>query len=192
MNKKNLLTVALLLISTQSFASDAIKIRLEKVQGFDETRKEKLLLALEVLEVTLNSESFRQKVLNYDYDGNHHFKDTELNNQEVYENILAASETYKTPSADHQASLHLNLYWPRRIHRWGSVGYGYAGQPDIFMNGNYFDIYDTASVAANIAHEWTHKLGFGHDFRDTPNREHTVPYAIGDIVEKIIRQDFAD
>ena len=40
-------------------------------------------------------------------------------------------------------------------------------------------------VAANMAHEWVHKIGFGHDYYYTEDRPYSVPYAIGNIVAEV-------
>ena len=47
---------------------------------------------------------------------------------------------------------------------------------------------DTAALANTIAHEYTHVLGFGHPLYYTPERIHTVPYAVGELVESIARR----
>jgi hypothetical protein len=40
-------------------------------------------------------------------------------------------------------------------------------------------------------HEWMHKLGFNHDTKWSASREYSVPYAIGNIFEEIIREQYS-
>jgi hypothetical protein len=49
----------------------------------------------------------------------------------------------------------------------------------------YGMVYTPAEVAGNVFHEWTHKLGFGHDSRYSVSRNSSVPYALGYIMEEL-------
>jgi hypothetical protein len=77
--------------------------------------------------------------------------------------------------------LELELYYSSR----NTVGYTYPSGLKIWMNTKYFDVYTPAEVAGNVFHEWTHKLGFGHDSRYSVSRNSSVPYALGYIMEEL-------
>jgi hypothetical protein len=76
----------------------------------------------------------------------------------------------------------LNLYnkpWSKVI------GYTNGTINVININWKFFKGNTVADVAANLAHEWTHKIGFDHKSA----KEHdSAPYAIGYIVGDLIRK----
>lgn len=64
-----------------------------------------------------------------------------------------------------------------------TVGYTYAGQPEIYFNRKYHDHYNACDTASNGLHEWTHKLGYTHAFKATADRGYSVPYTQNAAVE---------
>ena len=68
---------------------------------------------------------------------------------------------------------------------WKStVGYTYSNTKRIWMNRKFHDAFSACEKAANIAHEITHKIGFGHDLKATMRRPLSVPYMTGAIMKK--------
>lgn len=68
------------------------------------------------------------------------------------------------------------------------VGYTY---PDVVWQviGTWvFNSYDKYELANNLVHEWAHKLGFDHSFRRHARWPLTVPYWLGDTVERMGRR----
>lgn len=58
------------------------------------------------------------------------------------------------------------------------VGYRQPPWPDIYFNRKFHDTYGTCATASNAAHEWSHSIGYGHDFEATARRPYSVPYSI--------------
>lgn len=58
------------------------------------------------------------------------------------------------------------------------VGYRNVGEPDIYFNRCSHDYYNECDTASNATHEWSHVKNYGHPFKRTSWRGHTVPYAI--------------
>jgi hypothetical protein len=65
------------------------------------------------------------------------------------------------------------------------VGYTSPSISYINVNTKFFDSYAINSVAANLFHEWLHKLGYGHDVSATARRPYSVPYGIGSIIRTV-------
>ena len=165
-------------------AKETLGVDLTHTSGFNETDLSKVKEALGLLERIFNSDLFETSVLNFEFDGKKQFaNNNNLTNEQIYQTIMNGRETY-TQVDDHVAQLDLNLYTPPFWKKWSVIGYGYPGQPEIFMNHYYFDSFSIQQIAGNIAHEWMHKLGFEHDYRATAQRPFSVPYAIGEMVIK--------
>lgn len=164
---------------------ETLRVDLVRSTGFSPKSMEKLKLALDTIERVLNSDEFRRAVLDFTYDGKKQFAlDDGLTNEQVYAKIMAARETY-SPAADYVAQLDLNLYTPPWYKKWSVVGYTYPNQPAIYMNWYYFNSFTPQEIAGNVTHEWTHKIGFEHDYGHTARRPYSVPYAVGDIVTRL-------
>jgi hypothetical protein len=191
-----LLAVSVSLLAAQGAAAETLPVDLDALSGFSSADKTKIDQAAQAMSEALSSEDFRQAVLSFTYDGKQQFSNNQLanaagdtvatgmSNQQIYDTMMASRETYLN-NTDETAHINLTLYTPSFYKKWNVVGYGYPGQPQIFMNWYYFNSYDIAQVAANIAHEWTHKLGFDHDYNRTARRPYSVPYGVGCLVEHL-------
>lgn len=152
--------------------------------NFDPVDEEKVYKAIEIIKKVIASKEFRNKVLNYTYDGQKQFVDNKgLTNAQIYQILLDGKEDLR-PVIDHEMDLELQLYYS-----WTStVGYTTPGELRIYMNTKFFDNYTPAEVAGNVFHEWTHKLGFTHDSSYSVRRDSSVPYAIGYLIRDLGRQ----
>lgn len=150
--------------------------------NFQSADIDKVQAALEFIQKVIRTSEFRERVLNHTYQGVKQFVDNNgLTNAQIYEKLLDGAETLR-PEIDHQMDLELELY---TNYSTSTVGYTYANTIKIWMNRKYFDAYDPEEVARNVFHEWTHKLGFGHDSSSTSRRPYSVPYAIGSIMQDL-------
>jgi hypothetical protein len=161
-----------------------IQVRFQKMEGFSPKEREKLTQAAGVLERVLNSVEFRDAVLSHRFQGQEGYADgSGMSNAQIYQAIRAGKESFEQ-TADGEADFNLDL----RTFSWfqrNVVGYTTESSDTITMNRRFFSGYTPAEVASNLCHEWLHKLGFEHDFQSTTRRPHSVPYAIGDLVEKL-------
>lgn len=152
--------------------------------NFEREDEDKLYQALEIIKKVIGSKEFRDRVLNYTYEGKHQFVDNKgLSNAEIYQILLDGKEDL-VPEVDNSMDLELELYYSWR----NTVGYTYPGALKIFMNTKFFDPYTPSEVAGNVFHEWTHKLGFDHDQSYSVSRDSSVPYAIGYMIEELGKQ----
>ena len=164
---------------------EGVRVQIDALQNFSPVESERTDRAALVLEAALNSDEFRRGVLDFTWNGKQTFANNNgLTNEQIYAVIMAGRETYSDDD-DHVANLSLSLYSPPFFKRWGVVGYGYPGTPQIYINRNYFKVMSMASLVGLLAHEWCHKLGFDHDYRRTAKRPYSVPYGIGSLVTEI-------
>lgn len=63
--------------------------------------------------------------------------------------------------------------------KWSKVaGYTYPNVNKIWLNRKYHAGASLCSEGSNLAHELSHKIGYGHDYKATVNRPYSVPYSI--------------
>lgn len=153
-----------------------------QITGFDGEKGVKLQSAFEVLEEVVNSEEFKERVINFkNKKGERAFaSNKKLTNEEIYAAFMEGRETLQqnTPS---EMNFYLKLYnksWSRVI------GYTSANTNLININWKYFKGNPVSGVAANLAHEWVHKLGFTHK---SASEHDSVPYGIGYIVGDMVK-----
>ncbi len=165
--------------------SRPMRVSLGTVTGYSTTERQKLDRATDLLAKVLNSKEFRDGVLGATYGGKPGFASDDRSPQEIYDTIRAAKESY-TDAADGEVDLNLDL----RSLGWFSrnvVGYGTEGGDTITTNRRFFSSFDAAEVAGHLGHEWLHKIGFEHDFNSTARRPESVPYELGELIEKLAK-----
>lgn len=185
MNSK-FFTPLLLLVSQQAL-SQSLRVEFSELQGFSSSELVKVHSAADILERTVNSPEFRSAITNHTYQGQKTFvQNNGLSNEQIYEKILTGAEMLK-PEINHTIDLNLTIYWSSWFSR-GTVGYTYPDTLRIWVNRRHFQYFEPRSVAANMMHEWMHKIGFDHDFKSTSRRPYSVPYAVGELVIKTAQQ----
>ncbi len=148
--------------------------------NFDSADIDKVQEALEHIQKIVRTNEFRERVLKHTYQGVLQFVDNNgLTNAQIYQKLLDGSETLN-PAKNNTMDLQLELYTNNST---STVGYTYPNTLKIWMNTKFFDRYNSAEVARNVFHEWTHKLGFGHDSSSTSRRPYSVPYGLGAIIQ---------
>lgn len=151
---------------------------------FNSNQETKMHNALAKLKIVLNSEEFRRRVVNFTYQGRKVFVDNRgQTNEQIYRTIMNGAETLNG-IIDYKMDLDITLYYSNN----SVVGYTYPNVNKIWVNNKFFATYTLGSVAANVAHEWLHKLGYGHDYQRTPSRPYSVPYGVGGIVRDLVNK----
>jgi predicted RNA-binding protein with PUA-like domain len=158
------------------------------MRNFNASDKAKVNAAKEALEKIMNSEEFKQKVIHFTWNGVRQYNDNNgMTNEQIYDHLMTGSEILM-PDTVGVMNFDLTLY--RSKNPWSKVkGYTTADSMRIYMNTKFFrqSSWTAADVAGNMAHEWVHKMGFGHDYRHNEERPYSVPYAIGYIVGEMAR-----
>lgn len=155
-------------------------------RNFRDQDQRKVLAALDAIAEVVQSEEFRQAVLSFKNNkGNPGFLENNgLSNAEIYELLLDGAEKLR-PVPDRTLDLDLTWYYKNN----STVGYTYPNSTRIWVNAKFYRKYQVPQIARNLFHEWTHKLGFGHQRKS--NRPWTVPYGLGKQMEKLVAAHLA-
>lgn len=169
-----------------------LKVSLNSLLGGTKSFREKYKKAMKLLEKAVNSEEFKQRVLNFNYNDNgviinnfkgayHHETGKLMSNQEVYDLIMSGYDIY-TKEKDGDIDIESTLY----SKRWSSaMGFTYPSTIRTWMNT--YIVQEIPTIAGNQGHESLgHNLGFTHSYKWNPTRQFSQPYAIGYIIASIV------
>lgn len=149
--------------------------------NFNQEDEDKVYSAISLIKKIIRTREFKDRVLNFIFNGKKQFNDNNgLTNQQIYDLILSGREEL-VPEIDHEMDLDLELYYS-----WKStVGYTTPDRMRIYLNTKYFNTFTPLKLAGNLFHEWTHKLGFNHSSTYSVERDSSVPYALGYMIEEL-------
>lgn len=98
---------------------------------------------------------------------------------EILVHILRGAEIL-SPEVDYTLNIIVDDYYTfKRV-----IGMTYSNSPVINVNTKYFDVRSSKLCGSNIFHEEGHKLGFGHDFRQTARRADSICYLMNEVFEE--------
>lgn len=186
--------LSLLPVSALANEYPILRVNVERFSGFSTAERAKAESAMDVIEVVINSDEFRSRVLNYTHKDpstgiikqefvNNVVGGVTLSNAQILEKIYAASENFRREE-NAQIDLNITIYTSSWFQR-GTIGYTYPDADTIWVNRRHYKNFKPSQIAANFTHEWLHKVGFGHDFKATARRPFSVPYAIGNIMGQL-------
>jgi hypothetical protein len=156
--------------------------------NFKDHEKEKIFDAIRLIKTVIQDQEFEKRVKNFSFQKKNIFHDNKgLSNEEIFQKIINGAEIIGDEHVNTRMDVELELY----EHPSKTIGYTYPDTKRIWINRKYFSYYKVNQVANNLMHEWMHKLGFNHDTKWSTEREYTVPYAIGNIFEDIIRERYS-
>lgn len=149
--------------------------------NFSATQESKVLDAADLIRKVVASDEFKNKVVNYTYNGKKQFADNGgLSNTQIYQKLLEGAEKLR-PSKNNAMDITVETYYTSA----NVIGYTLPSANKIWMNTKYLNNFTPVQVSSNMVHEWLHKLGFTHDYESTTKRPYSVPYAIGYIVKAL-------
>lgn len=171
-------------LSPKSINTGYLSVKGMEIQGFKGVSLQKIEAAFRVLERAVNSEEFKDRVINFkNSEGERSFASNNgLTNEEIYQTFMEGRETLQEDTPG-EMNFYLKLY-----HRpWSRViGYTTGDTNVININWKFFKNFEPSDVAANLAHEWTHKLGFGHrSAKEHDSAPYAIGYIVGDIASKM-------
>lgn len=156
--------------------------------NFSQEEEAKIQKAVELIKNVIRLKEFKDRVLNYTFEGKKQFFDHGgLSNEEIYQKILEGAEQMGNKHKNNVMDVELELY----TQATSTIGYTYPNTVRIWMNKKYFNKYTPVNVADNLMHEWMHKIGFTHATTWSESRDHSVPYAIGYLVEELAKKYFS-
>lgn len=160
--------------------TEPLVVKAMSVSGFSNDSMVKVDQAFEVLEKVVNTEEFKNRVLNFENTkGENKFaSNKDLTNEQIYRIFMDGRENLQ-PNTPGEMNFYLKLY-NKRFSR--VIGWTNGRINTININWKFFKGFEPSDVAGNLAHEWTHKIGFDH----VNAAEHdSAPYAIGYIVREM-------
>jgi hypothetical protein len=162
-------------------------MNIRSAENFTQLQYDKLMKAKELVEIIINSAAFKSRVLNFTYNGSREFvQNNGMTNQQIYDYLMTGAERYPVQTdANHLMDYDLVLYKPKWYQSKNVLGYTSQDTNVIHINKKFFNQAEFNLIAMNLVHEWTHKMGFGHDFNRTDRRPYSVPYGIGYIVRDL-------
>ena len=160
--------------------SGYLSVKAMDIKGFDSASTEKLEKAFEVMEKVVNTEEFKNKIINFvNSQGNNQFASNRgLSNEQIFTQFMDGRETLQSNTPG-EMNFYLKLYYKRFSK---VIGWTNGDINTININWKFFKGFKPSDVAGNLAHEWTHKLGFGHK---SAAEHDSAPYAIGYIVREM-------
>lgn len=175
---------------TPVMKAEALTVQFDGVRYFNQAQADKLNAAKKLVELVINSRLFKERVLNFTYNGQKIFvQNNGLSNQQVYDLLMTGAERYprQNPS-DSTMNFDLELYTPKWYQSNNVLGYTSQNTETIYINKNFYNRAEVNEIAMNLTHEWCHKMGFDHDFKSTSRRPFSVPYGIGYLVRDLANE----
>jgi hypothetical protein len=162
-------------------------MNIRSAENFTDRQYDKLMEAKALVEMIINSAAFKSRVLNFTYNGSLEFvQNNGMTNGQIYHYLMSGAERYPFQTeADRMMDFDLKLYKPKWYQSKRVLGYTSRDTSVIHINRNFFNKAEFNQIAMNLVHEWTHKMGFEHDFNRTDRRPYSVPYGVGYIVRDL-------
>ena len=139
-------------------------VNVTKFNGFKRSEIDNFWIYSEKLNKTISSQCFKDFILSADLR-----KTNGKTNQQVLNDILTK-----------RVNVELTMYYSKR----STVGYTYPNTPKIWFNRKFHSNFSYCKSASNLAHEASHKIGYGHSKRYHINRPKSVPYSINSGFDK--------
>lgn len=127
-------------------------------KGFTDKEKLKLEKYIPVMNNTIASKCFEDFMSN---------RNVHTTNGKSIKQVVADLRTKKVD---------INLVTYYKNNR--TKGYTYPNSTTIWLNRKFHKGASYCSEASNLAHELSHKIGYGHSFKASRSRPYTVPYSI--------------
>jgi hypothetical protein len=162
-------------------------VRANNLTAINDNDRKVMTTCIEIFENIMNDTGFQKELLDTTFEFD---KDDDpmrfLTPKQVVDTLFSGREWYHT-YVDHTAEV--NWEATKRVHKppfTTTIGYGNSNDSLIYTYIFYIRNYTIADVTGNLAHEWSHKVGFDHKEKDHPGRDETVPYIFGNLVEKYV------
>lgn len=167
-------------VAIESLQTGNLKVKAMDIQGFDQESLKKLDQSFKLLERIVNSEEFKNRIINFrNIQNQRSFASSNgLSNEQIYDIFMEGRETLQSNTPG-EMNFFLKLYY-RRYSK--VIGWTNGSINTININWKFFKNFKPHEVAGNLAHEWLHKLGFGHE---SAAEHDSVPYGIGYIVREM-------
>jgi hypothetical protein len=160
--------------------ADYLSVKPMSIKGFDAESMKKLEKAFEVVEKVVNSEEFKNRILNFENSKKERaFASNEgLTNEQIFAIFMDGRENLQQETPG-EMNYFVSLY-NKRFSK--VIGWTNPTINTININWKFFKNFKPNEVAGNLVHEWVHKIGFGHK---SAAEHDSAPYAIGYIAREM-------
>jgi len=179
---------------------NGFKVKL-RVENFTEKEERILKEAVNLMAIALGDPIFKEFCLNYKYrvkmyrwiglsretwyqEFKGFYNVGDLTQRQIYCKLMRGAEVLSTVGEDDEADMWLKI---DRSYSAGVIGYTYPSSRTQYIYARIFNEFDMEDVAANLAHEWCHKMGFSHKKVKKSRKRRTCPYAVGDFVRNFLK-----
>jgi hypothetical protein len=154
-------------------SGNRFEVIIRDVNNFSDKDRLKLEKAVQLWEDVWNDPAFQQKILEYRLPMGF-WMSGGLNNEQVLAKMLAGAERLEN-EADSEADIFLTLAKGSK----NVLGWTNPHTKIQWISRWFFRSATPEKIAGNLAHEYCHKLGFKHEYKNTKQRKYSVPYAVG-------------
>lgn len=147
-------------------------VNLAGMKNFSEAQAAKFKAALVPLEDVVNSVQWRTAVYAKT------FTTTSKTSKQVYDHIMTGREVL-AKGVDYDMNISVELYEENS----NTIGYTYSNSIWTWINNHFFKRYTSGQIAANVMHEWLHKLGYNHS---SATDYSSVPYSLGYLMNEMV------
>ncbi len=171
-----------------------VRVKLHSMTGY-EGYEDFAKLAIQKLEMVINSNQFEQEILNGNFS-----KTNGYTNKQVFALIMNAHEIQGEGGQDSVIDLRIRTItlerdgkkWMKncKIGSWaGTIGIDGQGDGETAICPQRLSFWkeqsNVASLAGHYAHEYMHILGFSHSGR---RKSSSLVYQVGNIVERLVKE----
>lgn len=168
------------LVVPQDATFKGIEIEVHGLENFSKREKKKMLEAVRIGEIVLNSAEFKTKVCSFEFAENRG-----MSGLDIWRLICTGKDLYNSKE-DNDIDMFTTMYHSF----WTStVGYTYPNTWKTWINRKYYANFSPAEVLGNVIHEAMHNFGFDH--LDSRTMNDSVPYKIGNIVRDLAKEVIA-
>ena len=168
-----------------SFGQESIHIHMQPDSTFDLASQQKLQEAAKILELALNSNEFKQMVL----DENFNVGNNNLSSEEIYALLVGGQDNYINAEKDGELNFRLSVF-DAPFKKKNNDNFGVTNMTTRVTRTHRCFILnnDIKCYASHIMHEYMHQIGFidKRSFLGLGKKTNSVPYKIGRIVDKLI------
>lgn len=168
-----------------------LEVQVIKTKNYSDAQIQKIHRAVKIMKSVLNSKVFKYQVESFEnkgvsgfsYKKNLFCNFEKYNNDQVYHFIMHPNEK----SNDAETLIIELCLILKNVENNSTMGYSLSEDEWIYTYEKIFESATDNELAGHFAHEWCHKIGFKHSkykWQDT-NRDSSVPYAIGKLVETL-------
>lgn len=161
-------------------------IKMDSTRMDSEFRKNKMNQVATEMHTVINSSIFRDQILKMKPFKGERSKYKDLSNMEVYQMIMHGADIHE-PQIDYELDIFVDDYYTwRKV-----IGYTKPSVDRIIrVNSKFFDGRHTMKVGSNILHEYSHLMGFSHDFYDNEDRPFSISYQLNVAYENTYKKLF--